>query len=73
MAAQEPVPALPELVKGIKERRSVRGFLPKPVPRPVLEAVLRAAANTPSACNSQPWHVEVVTGKLLHKLSDELW
>jgi nitroreductase len=37
------------------KRRSVRNFLPDPVPRETIERCLEAARLAPSACNSQPW------------------
>ena len=37
-------------------RRSVRRFRPDPVDPAVVEKCVRAAAEAPSACNSQPWH-----------------
>jgi nitroreductase len=50
------------------ERRSVRGFLPEPIPRDQLVRVLGAAQRAPSWCNVQPWRVAVteppVTGEL---------
>ena len=41
-------------------RRSVRRFLPKPVPWEMVEAVLEVARQAPSAANSQPWEFVVV-------------
>ena len=45
----------------LESRYSCRGYLPTPVPREVVDAVLRTAQRTASWCNSQPWQV-VVTG-----------
>ena len=39
----------------IKQRRSVRKFLPKSVPQDLILEVLEAAGWAPSAHNSQPW------------------
>jgi nitroreductase len=36
-------------------RRSVRWFLPKPVPRELIERAMRVAREAPSACNRQPF------------------
>ena len=36
-------------------RRSVRDFSPRPVPREVIAACLRAAGTAPSGANQQPW------------------
>jgi nitroreductase len=46
----------------ITSRRSVRAFLPTPVPRDTLEAILAVAARAPSGTNTQPWKVHVLTG-----------
>lgn len=57
-----------DLDKTICERRSVRGFLPQPVPRDVLEEVLELAQHAPSNCNVQPWRVYIASGDTLEKL-----
>jgi nitroreductase len=44
----------------LRRRRSVRDFSPRPVPREVIEACLRAAGSAPSGANRQPWHFVVV-------------
>lgn len=46
----------------ITGRRSVRAFLPSPVPAALLEDLLGVAARAPSGNNIQPWRVHVVTG-----------
>lgn len=51
-----------DLDETILGRRSVRGFLPKPVTRDVLEEVLGLAQHAPSNCNVQPWRTYVATG-----------
>jgi len=50
-------------------RRSVRGFLPVPVARAEIEAILTAAARAPSGTNIQPWKVYVLTGAVKEDLS----
>ena len=40
----------------ISQRRSVRHFSNKPIPREVIEACIRAAGSAPSGANHQPWH-----------------
>ena len=44
-------------------RRSVRAYLPTPVPRDTLEAILAVASRAPSGTNTQPWKVHVLTGR----------
>ncbi len=46
-------------------RRSIRGFLPKPVPRALVEEVLRVAMRAPTSLNTQPWNFHVVSGEPL--------
>ena len=48
--------------QNIAARHSVRGYLPTPVERSVIEEILRIASRSPSGTNTQPWHVHVVTG-----------
>ncbi|APX92605.1 nitroreductase [Halomonas sp. 1513] len=56
----------------ILSRRSIRRFLPTPVPRETLEHLLRVAGQAPSGSNIQPWQVHVVSGEPLAALSDAL-
>jgi len=50
-------------LKGLLDNRfSCRGFRPEPVPRASIERVLDLARQTPSWCNTQPWHVMVTEG-----------
>ncbi len=43
-------------------RRSVRGYLPTPVPRETIEHLLDVAARAPSGTNMQPWRVIALAG-----------
>jgi hypothetical protein len=56
----------------VQGRRSVRGFLEKPVPAPVLEKIFTLAGHAPSNCNTQPWQVYVASGKTLERLRQRL-
>lgn len=56
----------------IRGRRSVRAFLPTPVPRSDIEAILEIAARAPSGTNTQPWQVYVLSGARKQALSDEI-
>jgi nitroreductase len=51
-------------------RRSIRGFLDKPVPRELIEEILRLAMRSPSSLNSQPWNFTVITGKPLDRIRE---
>lgn len=46
----------------IESRFSARAFLPKPVPRELIEDILRVASRAPSGNNAQPWKVYVLQG-----------
>ena len=52
-----------ELLTAINDRRSIRKFLPDPLPRAELEQILRAGIAAPSAKNRQPWRFVVVQGE----------
>jgi len=58
--------------KVIRERRSVRAFLPTSVPKETILEILDVAARAPSGTNTQPWHAFVVTGSKKEALSNEL-
>lgn len=53
----------------ITSRRSIRAFLPTPVPRAEVERLLEVAARAPSGTNTQPWAVHVLSGAALTRLS----
>ena len=57
----------------LRARRSCRGFLPDPVPRPTVERLLGLAQRTPSWCNTQPWHVTLLSGAATQALADALY
>ncbi len=52
----------------IMGRRSIRGYLDKPVPRALIEDVLALAMRAPSSMNTQPWHFHVITGEPLARI-----
>jgi nitroreductase len=56
----------------IKQRYSSRNFLPKPVPRELLDEALALAQRAPSNSNIQPWHVTFVSGLARDRLSAAL-
>ena len=53
----------------ITSRRSLRAFLPTPVPRETVEDILAVASRAPSGTNTQPWKVYVLTGEAKTALS----
>jgi len=68
-----PPPAYADIARtvddAITSRRSVRAFLPTPVPRALIEQILEVASRAPSGTNMQPWSVHVVAGEAKEKLS----
>ena len=53
----------------VRERRSVRAFLDRPVPQPLLEQIFTLAQQAPSNCNTQPWQSWVVSGARRDRLA----
>lgn len=49
------------LLDQMRQRRSIRRYLPDPVPPATIEALLAAAIWAPSAHNRQPWRFAVLT------------
>ncbi|MBD2800498.1 nitroreductase [Xenorhabdus sp. M] len=47
----------------IRNRFSPRAFLPEPLIEEQIRQVLTDAQSSPSNCNTQPWHVHIVSGK----------
>ena len=56
------------LADALRSRRSVRGFLDKPVPEETLKAIFELAQLAPSNCNIQPWKVFVASGEVRDEL-----
>ena len=52
----------------IKSRKSIRGYLNKPVPREVIDEIIEVAKWSPSSMNTQPWYVHVITGEPLNRI-----
>lgn len=60
-----------ELKEAVRNRRSIRSFLDKPVEKGIIEEILLNALWAPSWGNTQPWEITVVTGDLLAALKEE--
>jgi len=68
-----PTPEQVALVdEAIVTRRSLRAFLPTPVPRSTIEEILTVASRAPSGTNTQPWKVYVLTGAAKTELSRKI-
>ena len=62
------------LVDVILSRRSIRNYKKKKVPKKVLNRILKAGRQAPSASNVQPWHFIVLTDfEVKEKLSHGRW
>jgi coenzyme F420-0:L-glutamate ligase / coenzyme F420-1:gamma-L-glutamate ligase len=64
---------MPDLFDAVKQRRSVRKYLPRQVSREIVSEVLVAAGWAPSAHNSQPWRFIVLEDALVkQKLAEAM-
>jgi len=57
------------VIDAIKKRRSIRSYESKPIPKDVVNMIIEAGNEAPSAMNSQPWRFVVVEEK---KIKDKL-
>lgn len=57
-----------DIIKAIRERKSVRAFKRDPVSRDVLKKIIEQALRAPSWANTQPWEFALVTGKKLEEI-----
>ena len=58
-----------KLTEAIRERRSVRAFLPEPVPQETITRIVDLARWAPSWGNTQPWEVVVAEGVKVTELA----
>ncbi len=49
------------VIEAIKKRRSIRAYESKPVSKDLLNLIIEAGNEAPSAMNSQPWRFVVIT------------
>jgi nitroreductase len=61
-----------ETLESIRGRKSIRAFLPQPVPKDVIAQVLEASRWAPTGVNRQQWRVTVVTGEKRKTLAERL-
>lgn len=54
----------------IRTRKSVRSFLPTPIPHQTVLDMIEVASRAPSGSNIQPWKVYVLEGAAKKRLSD---
>jgi nitroreductase len=60
------------VARALWSRRSVRAFLPTPVPRETVEAILQLAARAPSGTNIQPWKVYACAGPVRDAIAADI-
>ena len=61
-----------EVKEVIFARRSIRDFKSDPVPKELIEEILKAGIWAPSNSNRQPWEFIVIAGKTLEELKKKL-
>ena len=62
------------LIDVVLNRRSIRRYVKKDIPEDVLDKILEAGRQAPSAANIQPWHFIVLTEfEIKKELSKGLW
>lgn len=59
-----------KVIEVIKNRRSIRKYLPDPLKKEELETIIEAGLYAPNAHNDQPWHFTVIRDKdLIDRIS----
>lgn len=61
-----------DLLKVIRERKTVRAFKPDPISKEMIEEIINLSIHAPSAINLQPWEFIVVTGEEKERLGRRL-
>ncbi len=61
-----------QLTEALTQRRSIRAYQDKAVEPELIREIFTLAQQAPSNCNSQPWHVSVVSGEARDKLEAAL-
>ncbi|UCD09849.1 MAG: nitroreductase [Dehalococcoidales bacterium] len=57
-----------ELKEAINKRKTTRGFTDKPVPKEILEEIMKQALRAPSWGNTQPWEFVIAGGNVLSEI-----
>ena len=60
------------ITEAIRNRRSIRSFKTDPVPKEVLEEILKTCLWVPSSSNTQTWEFAVLGGTVLDELNDKV-
>lgn len=56
----------------VRNRRATRAFRSEEVPDDTIRTVFELAGHAPSNSNTQPWHIEVVSGAARNRLADAI-
>ena len=62
-----------EVIRTILNRRSIRSYLPDPIPQETMNTVIQAGLAAPSAMNQQSWHFVVLQGGRCSTLPELLY
>jgi nitroreductase len=57
-----------DILEAINSRKSIRGYKKDAVPNEVITEIINMASRSPSAYNTQPWEITVMTGEVLEKI-----
>ena len=61
-----------QLTEALQQRRSIRAYQDRAVDPELIREIFTLAQQAPSNCNSQPWHVSVVSGEARDRLETAL-
>jgi len=61
-----------DVLEALRERKTIRGFLDRKVPREIIREILADAHWAPSSSNQQPWRFHVVAGEALANLCESI-
>lgn len=60
---EEKIKLMNEILKTIKNRRSIRSYLPAQIKQEELDLIIESGIYAPSGHNDQPWHFTVIQNK----------
>lgn len=61
-----------DLEKIVADRYSCRKYQDRPVAQEIIESILALAQKTPSWCNTQPWHVILLSGAATDRFREKM-
>lgn len=59
-----------DFIEAVLGRKSIRGYMPDPVPKDIIQDIIQTAVRAPSAMNTQPWEITVATGEPLENIKN---